>query len=127
MGVLNRPGIVGIDPATNQLAGSTIQEQTHQALVNCESILRAAGANLENVVDVNILLASPLTRSAGVGITSERFEFLALSPEALPILRFDAILRQLAGTALRSDHHTFPITAAHVNTQLQREAVRRGR
>ena len=50
-------GIVGIDPKTNQLAGTTIQEQTHQALVNCESILRAAGATLENVVEVLVLLS----------------------------------------------------------------------
>ena len=52
-------GIVGIDPKTNQLAGSTIQEQTRQALVNCENILRAGGAKLENVVDVHVLLARP--------------------------------------------------------------------
>ena len=52
-------GIVGIDPTTNQMAGSTIQEQTHQALVYCENILRAAGANRENVVDVHVLLTRP--------------------------------------------------------------------
>jgi 2-iminobutanoate/2-iminopropanoate deaminase len=52
-------GIVGIDPATNQLAGMTIQEQTRQALINCENILRVAGANFENVVDVLVLLAKP--------------------------------------------------------------------
>jgi len=50
-------GIVGIDPKTNHLAGSTIEEQTRQALVNCENILRAGGAKLENIVDV--LLARP--------------------------------------------------------------------
>jgi len=52
-------GIVGIDPGTNLLAGLTIQEQTRQALVNCENILRAAGAKLENVVEVHVLLAKP--------------------------------------------------------------------
>lgn len=52
-------GIVGIDPKTNQLAGLTIQEQTRQALINCGNILRAAGARLENVVDVHVLLARP--------------------------------------------------------------------
>ena len=52
-------GIVGMDTETNQLAGSTIQEQTRQALVNCENILRAGGAKLENVVDVHVLLAKP--------------------------------------------------------------------
>jgi 2-iminobutanoate/2-iminopropanoate deaminase len=52
-------GIVGIDPATNQLAGSTIQEQTRQSLENCRSILRAAGAELDDVVEVQVLLARP--------------------------------------------------------------------
>lgn len=52
-------GTVGIDPKTNQMAGSTIQDQTRQALVNCENILRAAGATLENVVEVHVLLARP--------------------------------------------------------------------
>ena len=52
-------GTAGIDPATGQLAGSTIQEQTRQALVNCESILRAAGAKLDDVVEVLVLLARP--------------------------------------------------------------------
>ena len=50
-------GMAGIDPATNQLAGSTIQEQTRQSLVNCENILRAAGAKLDNVVEVLVLTA----------------------------------------------------------------------
>lgn len=52
-------GIAGIDPRTNQLVGTTIQEQTRQAMSNCENILRAAGATLKNVVDVYVLLARP--------------------------------------------------------------------
>jgi len=52
-------GIVGTDPKTNQLVGTTIQDQTRQALLNCDNILRAAGAKLENVVDVHVLLAKP--------------------------------------------------------------------
>jgi 2-iminobutanoate/2-iminopropanoate deaminase len=52
-------GTTGIDPKTNQLAGATIQEQTRQALLNCQAILRAAGADLRNVVDVHVLLARP--------------------------------------------------------------------
>ena len=52
-------GTVGIDVATGQLAGSTIQEQTHQALANCETILRSAGATLDDVVEVGVLLTNP--------------------------------------------------------------------
>ena len=52
-------GMAGIDVATKQLAGATIQEQTRQALINCENILRAAGAKLTDVVEVQGLLARP--------------------------------------------------------------------
>lgn len=52
-------GLVGIDVSTGSLAGSTIEEQTRQALANCEAILHAAGAGLEDVVEVGVLLANP--------------------------------------------------------------------
>jgi 2-iminobutanoate/2-iminopropanoate deaminase len=52
-------GMAGIDPMNNQLVGTTIQEQTRQALGNCQNILRAAGATLEDVVEVQVLLSRP--------------------------------------------------------------------
>jgi reactive intermediate/imine deaminase len=52
-------GIVGIDPNTGSLAGETIQDQTRQAMTNCQAILRAGNASLEDVVEVGILLANP--------------------------------------------------------------------
>ena len=52
-------GTVGIDPSTGSLAGETIQEQTRQALTNCQAILQAGGAILDDVVDVGILLTHP--------------------------------------------------------------------
>jgi reactive intermediate/imine deaminase len=52
-------GLVGIDVATGGLAGPTIQEQTRQALSNCEAVLRAAGAMLDDVVEVGVLLTHP--------------------------------------------------------------------
>jgi reactive intermediate/imine deaminase len=52
-------GIVGIDPAAGSLAGDTIQEQTRQALTNCQAILRAGGATLDDVLEVGILLTNP--------------------------------------------------------------------
>lgn len=50
-------GTVGVDIGTGTLAGDTIQEQTRQALANCEAILKAAGARLEDVVEIGLLLA----------------------------------------------------------------------
>lgn len=52
-------GMVGIDVNTGQLAGPTIGEQTRQALQNCEAILQEAGAKLEDVVEVGVLLTNP--------------------------------------------------------------------
>ena len=52
-------GLVGIDASTGNLAGSTIQEQTRQALTNCQAILNAAGATMIDVVEVGVLLADP--------------------------------------------------------------------
>jgi len=49
-------GTVGIDVTTGEFAGSTIQEQTRQALLNCQAILRAAGAELSDAVMVHTLL-----------------------------------------------------------------------
>jgi reactive intermediate/imine deaminase len=52
-------GLVGIDVSTGNLVGSTIQEQTRQALTNCQAVLRAAGATLADVVEVGVLLTNP--------------------------------------------------------------------
>ena len=52
-------GMVGIDVTTGGLAGPTIQEQTRQALSNCRSVLEAAGATLDDVVEVGVLLTDP--------------------------------------------------------------------
>jgi 2-iminobutanoate/2-iminopropanoate deaminase len=52
-------GTTGTDPETGQLAGDTIQAQTGQALANCEAVLEAAGATLDDVVEIGILLTDP--------------------------------------------------------------------
>jgi reactive intermediate/imine deaminase len=52
-------GLVGIDMSSGNHVGSTIQEQTRQALTNCEAVLHAAGATLQDVVEVGVLLTNP--------------------------------------------------------------------
>jgi reactive intermediate/imine deaminase len=52
-------GIVGIDPGTDSLAGDMVQDQTRQALTNCQAILQAGGASLDDVIEVGILLTNP--------------------------------------------------------------------
>jgi 2-iminobutanoate/2-iminopropanoate deaminase len=52
-------GMAGIDPASGELAGATIQEQTRQSLRNCRAIVEAAGGTMGDVVQVTVLLANP--------------------------------------------------------------------
>jgi len=77
-------GTAGIDPGTGQLAGTTIQEQTRQALVNCESILRAADAKLQDVVDVLVLLARP---EDFPGLNEEWAKFFPKEPPARAVAK----------------------------------------
>ena len=52
-------GLLGADPATGALAGPTIQEQVRQSLTNCRAVLESAGASLDDVVEVGVLLTDP--------------------------------------------------------------------
>lgn len=52
-------GMVGIDPASGEMAGPTIQDQTVQALRNCAAVLDAGGVGVDDVVEVGVLLADP--------------------------------------------------------------------
>lgn len=45
------------DPATGQVIGTTIEEQTRVTLANLERILHAGGATLRDVVSVTVYLA----------------------------------------------------------------------
>jgi 2-iminobutanoate/2-iminopropanoate deaminase len=77
-------GTASIDPKTNQLVGSTIQEQTRQALANCDAILRAAGASLADAVDVLVLLAHP---SDFGGMNEAYAKFFPTDPPARAVAR----------------------------------------
>lgn len=52
-------GMVGIDPTTGETAGPSIQEQTRQALRNCEAVLHAGDSSIADVTMVTVLLARP--------------------------------------------------------------------
>jgi 2-iminobutanoate/2-iminopropanoate deaminase len=47
------------NPETGAVVGSTIQEQTRQCLTNIQTILKAAGSSMEQVVSATFILASP--------------------------------------------------------------------
>ena len=45
------------DPATGQIVGTTIQQQTRQCLTNITAILEEAGSSLDKIVSVTVVLA----------------------------------------------------------------------
>jgi 2-iminobutanoate/2-iminopropanoate deaminase len=77
-------GTTGIDPTTGTFAGDSIQDQTRQALSNCQAILRAGGASLDDVVEVGILL----TRSEDFeGLNEEYTRWFATEPPTRYVAR----------------------------------------
>lgn len=97
-------GVAGLDPKTNKVAGKTIQEQTSQALVNCENILRAAGAALGDVVEVQALLARP---EDFAGLNEAYAKFFPTQPPVRSVARLGPelgdILVSIRMTAVVSD------------------------
>jgi reactive intermediate/imine deaminase len=80
-------GIVGIDPATGSLAGTTIQEQTRQAVRNCEKVLDSAGAGLHDVVEVGVLLTDPADFE---GLNEEYARWFPTEPPARYVAKLGA-------------------------------------
>jgi len=72
-------GFVGIDESIGGLAGPTIQDQTRQALRNCQAVMEAAGGTLEDVVEVGVLLANP---SDFAGMNEEYAAWFPADPPA---------------------------------------------
>jgi enamine deaminase RidA (YjgF/YER057c/UK114 family) len=92
-------GTTGVDPTTGGMAGDSIQAQTRRALTNCEVILRAAGATLDDVVEVGVLLTDP---SDFDGMNEEYTRWFPSDPPA----RYAAKLgsRDSRNTHLDSNH-----------------------
>jgi 2-iminobutanoate/2-iminopropanoate deaminase len=56
-GLIFVSGTAPADPATGQLVGTTIQDQTRQCLTNISAILQAAGSSLDRAVQFTVILA----------------------------------------------------------------------
>jgi 2-iminobutanoate/2-iminopropanoate deaminase len=50
-------GQVGVDVATGELAGSSIEDQTEQIMQNMAAILEAAGSSLDKLLKTTVFLA----------------------------------------------------------------------
>ena len=49
-------GQTGLDPATGELIGNTVEEQTRQVLINLQNVIEAAGSTLAHVVKTTVFL-----------------------------------------------------------------------
>lgn len=67
------------DPATGQIHGTTIQEQTRQCLTNVAAILEAAGSSLEKIASVTIVLAD---EDDFAGMNEEWLRWFPVDPPA---------------------------------------------
>jgi 2-iminobutanoate/2-iminopropanoate deaminase len=56
--VLHCSGQIGLDPATGDLVGGDIQNETRRALNNIGAILRAGGMNFNDVVSATVYLTN---------------------------------------------------------------------
>ena len=97
-------GTAGIDPATQKVAGPTIQDQTRQAILNCRNILIAAGATLADVVEVQALIARP---DDFAGLNESYATFFPSDPPARSVARLGpelpGILVSIRMTAVVAD------------------------
>jgi 2-iminobutanoate/2-iminopropanoate deaminase len=66
-------GTTGVDVATGEFAGPTVQEQARQSLLNCQAILRAGGAELNDAVMVHTLLLRPEDADGLIEVFDEFF------------------------------------------------------
>jgi 2-iminobutanoate/2-iminopropanoate deaminase len=80
-------GMVGVDPSTGKVSGVTIQDQARQALANCEAVLQAGGATLDDVVEVGVLLINPADFG---GLNEEYARWFPAEPPARYVAKLGA-------------------------------------
>jgi 2-iminobutanoate/2-iminopropanoate deaminase len=94
-------GMVGIDAATRQMVGATIQEQTRQALRNCTAIVEAGGGRLEDVAQVTVLLANPADFA---GMNEEYAKVFATQPPARAVTKLGVELPNVLVSIMMTAH-----------------------
>ena len=94
-------GMAGIDPATKEMAGATIHEQTRQSLRNCRAVIEAGGGTLEDVVQVTVLLANPLDFT---GMNEEYAEVFATNPPARAVTKLGVDLPNVLVSIMMTAH-----------------------
>ncbi len=66
-------GQIPINPATNAIEATTIEDQTRQAITNLGNVLRAAGSSLAKVVKTTVFISDMNDFAAVNGVYAELF------------------------------------------------------
>ncbi len=66
-------GQIPINPATNTIEATTIEDQTRQAITNLSNVLAAAGTSLANVVKTTVFIKDMNDFAALNGVYAEMF------------------------------------------------------
>jgi 2-iminobutanoate/2-iminopropanoate deaminase len=94
-------GTPGIDVTTKQLAGPTIQDQTRQALRNCQAVVEAGGGRLEDVVQVTVLLANPADFA---GMNEEYAKVFAMDPPTRAVTKLGVEMPNVLVSIMMTAH-----------------------
>ena len=89
-------GQIAFDPATGQLVGSNVQEQTEQVMRNVQAVLTAAGASLAHVIKTTVFLSSMDDFTAMNEVYARYFT----GPDRLPPARSTVAVAELPRKAL---------------------------
>jgi len=49
-------GQIPLDPATGEIVGTTIEEQTHQVLTNVKNLIEASGSSMDKVLKTTVFI-----------------------------------------------------------------------
>lgn len=80
-------GQIPLDPASGELVGTTIEEQTRRALENLKAVVEAGGSSLEKVVKTTVFLKDMGDFAAMNGIYAEFFPADAPARSAVEVAR----------------------------------------
>ncbi|MEN3359702.1 MAG: 2-iminobutanoate/2-iminopropanoate deaminase [Mycobacteriales bacterium] len=94
-------GMTGVDAATKEMAGGTIQEQTRQALRNCAAVVEAGGGTLADVAQVTVLLADPADFA---GMNEEYARVFATEPPARAVTKLGVELPNVLVSIMMTAH-----------------------
>ena len=93
-------GQVGIDPANGKLKGSSIKEQTEQALENMTAVLEAAGTSMKHVVKTTVFISDFKDFQEMNKVYARFFPDNQPARSTIQVVLYDGFKVEIEGTAI---------------------------